>query len=51
MASSTAVPSDVRTWAVENGFDVGSRGRFSAELIAAYNKAHPRKKYVAPSEA
>jgi len=29
----------VRAWASENGFEVGDRGRISAEIIAAYEAA------------
>ncbi len=36
-ASST---SDVRAWAQANGHDVSSRGRVSAEVREAYDKAH-----------
>jgi len=31
---------DVRAWAIENGFDVSSRGRISAEVQAAYAEAN-----------
>lgn len=50
-----AVPSAVRSWARENlssieglpeGYSVGDRGQFHPAIIAAYNKAHPRAKYV-----
>jgi hypothetical protein len=32
--------SDIRAWAQENGFEVSSRGRVSAEVREAYEKAH-----------
>ena len=32
--------SDIRSWAQENGFEVSSRGRVSAEVRDAYEKAH-----------
>lgn len=32
--------SDVRAWAQENGYEVSSRGRVSAEVRDAYDKAH-----------
>lgn len=32
--------SDVRAWAQENGYEVSSRGRVSAEVREAYDKAH-----------
>ena len=32
--------SDIRAWAQENGFEVSSRGRVSAEVREAYDKAH-----------
>lgn len=48
MAAATSVkvsasPADVRAWAADNGFTVGSRGRFSGDLIRAYNKANGLK--------
>ena len=30
----------IRAWAVENGVEVGQRGRIHPEVIAAYNEAH-----------
>lgn len=37
---------EVRAWALaETEFEVGARGRLSSEVIEAYNKSHPRKKY------
>lgn len=29
----------IRKWALENGYEVGGRGRFSDELLAAYREA------------
>lgn len=31
---------DVRKWAIKNGYEVGARGRFSRNVIEAYNEAH-----------
>ena len=31
---------DIRAWAQENGYEVSSRGRVSAEIRDAYEKAH-----------
>jgi hypothetical protein len=31
---------DIRAWAAANGFEVSSRGRVSAEVRDAYDKAH-----------
>jgi hypothetical protein len=47
-----AVPQEhpVRKFARENGFEVGSRGRFSADLLAAY-EAHKRAERKAKREA
>lgn len=42
-ANVTVPASDVRDFAIVNGIPVGSRGRFSAELISAFNKANHRK--------
>lgn len=39
----SAAPADVREWAADNGFTVGKRGRFGADLVKAYNKAHGLK--------
>lgn len=32
--------SDIRTWAQENGYEVSSRGRVSAEIKEAFENAH-----------
>ena len=38
---------DVREWAEANKvIKPGQRGRFGTDVVAAYNKAHPRNKYV-----
>jgi hypothetical protein len=34
-----ARPSEVRAWARENGFEVGDRGRFRAEILDAFGQA------------
>lgn len=34
-----ATTADVRTWAIENGYDVGERGRIPAAVIDAYKAA------------
>lgn len=39
----SASPADVRAWASEQGIPVGKRGKFSRDLISAYNKAHGLK--------
>lgn len=38
-------PTVVREWALAEGLPVGKRGKFSAEVIAKFNKAHPRAKF------
>ena len=37
---------NVRAWARANGYEVGERGRFSAEILAAYNAGTPSTKAV-----
>jgi hypothetical protein len=37
---------DMRQWLRDQGFTVGSRGRFSPEMIAAWDKAHPDNTYA-----
>lgn len=32
--------SDIRAWAIDNGMEVSSRGRISAEVRRAYEQAH-----------
>ena len=39
-SSGASNTSDIRAWAQENGFEVSSRGRVSAEVRDAYEKAH-----------
>ena len=39
-SSGGANTSDIRSWAQENGYEVSSRGRVSAEVRDAYEKAH-----------
>lgn len=34
---------DVRVWAVREGWEVGTSGRISGAIVAAYRKAHPEK--------
>jgi len=36
----TTSTGDIRAWAQENGYEVSSRGRVSAEVRNAYDKAH-----------
>ena len=38
--SGSSSTSDIRAWALSNGHDVSSRGRVSAEVREAYEKAH-----------
>lgn len=38
--SSGGSTSDIRAWAVDNGMEVSSRGRISAEVRQAYEQAH-----------
>ncbi|MGH3340952.1 MAG: histone-like nucleoid-structuring protein Lsr2, partial [Propionibacteriaceae bacterium] len=39
-ATGSASTSDIRAWALAQGHDVSSRGRVSAEVREAYEKAH-----------
>jgi hypothetical protein len=39
-ATGSASTSDIRAWAIEQGHDVSSRGRVSADVREAYEKAH-----------
>jgi hypothetical protein len=43
-AFTKADPTAVRVWAKENGIEVGTRGRFSRELLADFRKANPKAK-------
>lgn len=40
----------MRVWLSENGFTPGARGRFSKEMIAAFDAAHPAGGYVPKAE-
>lgn len=46
----SAQPSAVREWAAENGFTTGSRGRYSSELVSAYNKANKGSRRYVPQQ-
>jgi hypothetical protein len=35
-----ATTADVRGWAIENGYDVGERGRIPSAVVDAYRSAH-----------
>lgn len=48
-ATKPASAEEVRAWAQKKSIPVGSRGRFSADLIEAFNKAHRVKAYTEPS--
>ncbi|NQX04820.1 MULTISPECIES: histone-like nucleoid-structuring protein Lsr2 [unclassified Rathayibacter] len=39
---STASPSEIRSWALANGHEVGVRGRLPKDVIAAFEAARPR---------
>ena len=39
-SSGSSSTSDIRAWALANGHDVSSRGRVSADVRDAYEKAH-----------
>jgi hypothetical protein len=39
-STGSASTSDIRAWALANGHEVSSRGRVSAEVRDAYEKAH-----------
>ena len=38
--ASSSATSDIRAWALANGMDVSSRGRVSAQVREAYERAH-----------
>ncbi len=38
--SGTSSTSEIRAWALSNGYEVSSRGRVSAEVREAYEQAH-----------
>lgn len=46
----SATPSAVREWARENGFETGKRGRYSSQLVAAYNQAHKGSQRYVPQK-
>ena len=47
MAKSAPTATVVRSWAEGQGLiGSGQRGRLGTEVVKAYNKAHPRNKYV-----
>lgn len=46
-AKSAPTAADVRGWASEKGRMVSTRGRLALNVIEAYNKSHPRNKYLA----
>ncbi|MFF0707629.1 histone-like nucleoid-structuring protein Lsr2 [Gordonia sputi] len=39
-AKSAASTSDIREWALEEGYDVGPRGRLPKDVVDAYEAAH-----------
>jgi hypothetical protein len=39
-SSASSSTSEMRAWAQENGYEVSSRGRVSAEIREAYERAH-----------
>jgi hypothetical protein len=41
--SAPATPAEVRAWAREHGFEVGTRGTLSASLKAAFTEATGRE--------
>ncbi len=41
----TASLTEVRDWATSKGMQVGTRGRIGKNVLEAYNRANPRKKY------
>ena len=40
VAETSSSTSDIRSWAQENGYEVSSRGRVSAEVRQAFEQAH-----------
>ena len=48
--SKFATATDVRTFATDNGFEVKARGALPKPVIAAFNKANPRRKFVGKRE-
>lgn len=46
MATRKNVPASVvRTWAAEQGIEVGSRGRLHPDVVKAFHKANKSKRY------
>jgi hypothetical protein len=43
MAKKEVTAAEVRTWAIENGYEVGVRGRIPAAVTEAFNKANRSK--------
>lgn len=41
-------PAEIREWAQQNGFEVSARGRLSAEIEEAYEKAHTEPEPAKP---
>jgi hypothetical protein len=39
--ASTGETSKIRSWAADNGFEVGQRGRVPDQVVTAYWQAHP----------
>ncbi len=39
MAETIATPAECRKWALENGHEVGARGRLSADIVKAFEAA------------
>lgn len=42
-------PANVRAWARENGYEVGTRGRFDASIVRAYNAVHRGSQRYVPA--
>ncbi|GAB41277.1 MULTISPECIES: histone-like nucleoid-structuring protein Lsr2 [Gordonia] len=40
VTKSAASTSDIREWAIEEGYEVGPRGRLPKEIVEAYEAAH-----------
>jgi hypothetical protein len=36
----------VRAWARENGFEVGTRGHLSNDLVNAFNRRHRKQRFT-----
>lgn len=46
MGKAKVTASEVRSWALERGLDVGSRGHIRQDIVEAFNRAHRVKEYV-----